>query len=316
MLQAIQLGMNSSDIPGSLRLYSEAFGFRNAGAQGLWGPMIGVQGLDPSSRAIIWWMVGAQNFFQLEFFSHSHPAQRPIRPDWRASDHGWVRFGCATADFERAVAVLTQHRVKLSATLRDSNGLRRSAFRDPYVGTFVEIMEDGPDIAGHSGPLAKDGPCVVYATSSVSDLSSAEVFYRDVLGFEIAPIDLLHAPEHEKLWDLASARRDGFLVKAGMVYLEILHYEQPAGRPRPADYRSSDQGLVNVALGSRCVSEIAQAFERMQNAGYVPPYKVDTGTILAGYITDPERELEFMGLPHEIDRFVGFEATQPFATGQ
>ena len=33
--------------------------------------------------------------------------------------------------------------------------------------------------------------------------------------------------------------------------MEIVQYLDPIGTPRPADYRISDQGLLNIAYGSR-----------------------------------------------------------------
>lgn len=74
MLKTIQIGINTADMPGTLRLYSEALGFRNGGGSAVWGKTIGVQGLGPESRALMWWMIGADDFFQLELFSHSVPA--------------------------------------------------------------------------------------------------------------------------------------------------------------------------------------------------------------------------------------------------
>src|ERR1700744_1152730 len=93
MLKAIQIGLNTSDLAGSLRLYSEAFGFRNSGAQAVWEKTIGIQGLSPESRAIMWWMIGADRFFQLELFHHTSPVQRALPDDWKPSDHGGERFG-------------------------------------------------------------------------------------------------------------------------------------------------------------------------------------------------------------------------------
>src|SRR5262245_21221991 len=105
-LAYVQIGMNSNDIVATLRLYSQLFGFSNAGGAPAWGDNLQVQGLGPDSHMMMWWMVGADPFFQLEFFTHGEPAQRPLRADWRPSDHGWVRFGIAIEDFDRVVTGL------------------------------------------------------------------------------------------------------------------------------------------------------------------------------------------------------------------
>lgn len=303
-MQLIQIGMNSSDIAGSLRLYAEAFGFRNAGAQALWGDSIAIQGLPPSARALLWWMIGRQPFFQLELFHHTSPAQRPLRPDWRPCDHGWVRLGVEVADLAACRAALAENGVALVGDAICSQG-PRIAFRDPYIGVIVEVME------GRRGSAA-EGPAITYVTSSVADIDGALTCYRDTLGLPILPIGDLHAPTDEALWGLPGADRDGFLVDAGNILLEIVAYRDPPGRPRPADYRNSDQGIVNVALGGRSKHEVAEAFARLAKVGYVPIHLLENGEVMSGYIADPGRELELLSIPPELDHLFGLESAQEF----
>jgi catechol 2,3-dioxygenase-like lactoylglutathione lyase family enzyme len=302
MLQLIQIGMNTSDMPGSLRLFSDVLGFSNAGSQGLWGKTIAVQGLSADSRAIMWWLTGGQEFFQLEVFQHTRPAQRPLPADWRPSDHGWVRFGIQVDSFDRVLDGLAEMEIRTITRPRVDNGERRVAFRDPFVGTIIELMEGG----------SKNGPQIVYATSSVSNLAAARLFYAEVVGLEIMPHERLRRPEHETLWGLSTTKIDGFLARVGDVFLEIVCYRQPAGRPRRADYRVSDQGLVNVALGSRDASHISAVLERVRAAGYVPPSVFASGGIVWGSLTDAERELEFGSIPKELDAALGFMKAAPF----
>jgi catechol 2,3-dioxygenase-like lactoylglutathione lyase family enzyme len=316
-LRAFQIGMNTSDLAGTLRLYSEAFGFANGGGSALWGELIRIQGLAPGSRALMWWLLGRQKLFQLEIFQHTAPAQRPLRADWRPCDHGWVRFGIAVKDFDRCLAALESNGVKPLTAPMTTNGLRRVAFRDPYVGAMVEVMEDGQGLTGYEVDWPSgDAPAVVYAASSVSDLDAARVHYRDTLGFEIEPIELLHAPAHEALWGLTGAQRDGFLVRVGDLRLEIVQYRDPVGRPRPADYRCSDQGIVNTAVATRDVAVVAAAFERLAATGLEPPYKVTGPGTLAGYIIAPEREMEYVAMPEEMDAVIGLVPTLPLLAMQ
>jgi hypothetical protein len=135
-LRVIQIGMNTSDMAGTLRLFSEAFGFLNGGAQGMWGSTIGLQGLPPDSRAIMWWMVGGQSFFEVELLQHSRPAQRPLRADWGPADHGWSRFGVAVAEFDSCLAALGANGVSTLTHPLMENGIRRVAFRDPFIGVI------------------------------------------------------------------------------------------------------------------------------------------------------------------------------------
>ena len=306
-LGVIQVGMNTSDMAGSLRLYAEAFGFVNAGSQGMWGQTIAVQGLPPDSRTLIWWMIGSQSYFQLELFHHTRPEQRPLRTDWRPSDHGWSRIGVSVTDFDACMSALAANAVTPLTPPITENGKRRMAFRDPYVGVVVEVMEKWHTAGG-------DGPAVVYVASSVSDLTGARTFYGDVIGLEICPGDLLHKAKHEALWGLADAKRDVFVARAEDMLLEIVQYDDPAGRPRPADYRVSDQGIVNVALGSRQANTVAAAIDRVKAAGFVPPAVFNAGGIVWGSLTDPEREIELGCVPPELDAALGFTAAAPFQT--
>ena len=51
----------------------------------------------------------------------------------------------------------------------------------------------------------RPGAALVYATSSVSDLSAARHYYEQVIGLDIGPLEQLHGPEHEAMWGLAGA---------------------------------------------------------------------------------------------------------------
>lgn len=298
MLQFFQVTLVTTDLPGSLRLYAEAFRFRNAGGQCSWGSKI--QGLGSDARHLMWWLVGQQKFFQLEFFQYTRPMPRSLPSDWHPADHGWTRFGVLVADFDACMNGLKSNGVDLLAPAVVKDGRRRVAIRDPYVGVIIEIME--------SNPQQPEGPIVSYVTSSVSDLESARTFYRDVLQFEILPLENLHVPSDEALWCLPGANRDGFLVGVGGAYLEIVHYRKPEGRDKPRDYRLSDQGIMNVSLGSRRAEPVARALERLKEAGYVPPYTFENGENICGYIIDPERAFEFASIPEELDAAYGFVA--------
>lgn len=302
-LKLIQIGMNTADMPASLELFSEAFGFQNAGGQLILGSLIQIQGLDTSAHAQMWWLVGAQPRLQLEFFYHTKPAQRPLRADWTPADHGWTRFGIAVERFDRALDEMAKRGITPMAGVTSVQGLRRCAFRDPYVGAIVEVMEDGEALRAPAG--RKTGPALVYASASVSDLAAAKTYYTEVLGMPSAAIDL-HPPQADELWGLKGARSESFVADAGGVFLEIVQYANPVGRARAADYRSSDQGVVNVALGAKEKAPIQATLKRLAEAGHRPPYVVDVGELLAFYIIDAERETEFAVIPESLEVALGF----------
>lgn len=296
-LSVCQVALCSSSPSGSLRLFSDAFGFANAGGSAAWGDVLAMQGLSEETHAIIWWMVGAQDFFQLEIFHHGYPEQRPLPEDWRPCDHGWVRFGIKVADFDRVEAHLEQRGVPVIGRSGEAPS-RRLAFREPYAGCVIEAIERE----------GLEGPAVAYATSSVADIGAARAFYGDVVQADIRPLEELHSPEDEALWGLPGAKREGFLARlpGSSAVLEIVQYSSPAGRPRRADHRSSDQGFLNVAVGSRDLDTVRALIGRVQESGMPTTNVVDNGMICGTYIIEPGYELEMLSIPPELDAATGF----------
>lgn len=303
-----QVALNTTDITATLRLYSELFGFDNGGGGVAWGDIARVQGLEPDAYWMRWWMVGGQPFFQLELFHHGHPKQRPLPENWRPCDHGWVRFGVAVEDFDRVASGLGRRSIPILGTA-GASGKRRLAFRDPYVGVILEIMEGA----------ATASPAVVYATSSVPNIARARVLYGKVLGADIQPLELLHKPEDESLWGLPDAQREGFLVRVGDRLLEIVSYSSPVGRTEPADHRIVDQGIMNVGLGSRDVNAIKTLIARVRAAGLKITIPVSFGEVAGTYIVEPGLQVELIGIPAHLDTMFGFKSigrfVAPYAPG-
>jgi catechol 2,3-dioxygenase-like lactoylglutathione lyase family enzyme len=296
-----QVALNTADMAGTLRLYAEVLGFQDAGGHPSWGDVAAVQGLPADSHWLCWWLVGPRPFFQLEVFHHSQPRQRPQPADWRPSDHGWGRYGLAVDDFDRVVAGLERWGIPVIGSSGEA-GRRRLAFRDPHVGVIVEVREGA----------AGSGPAVLYAAISVPDIGEARRRYQEVLGAQILPLERLHTPEDEALWGLPGVEREGFVVPVGEAFLEVVSY--PSGRPRPADHRIIDQGIMNVALGSRDVAAVLALISRVQAAGLKANKAFITQRAGGIYVVEPGVELELMGIPEELDAAVGFKAIGPFAS--
>jgi hypothetical protein len=298
----VQIGMNTINLSGSLRLFSEVFGFSNAGSNALWGDTILVQGLTARDHAIIWWLIGPAPFFQLELFNHGHPRPRPLKSDWRPCDHGWVRFGLAVSDYDRAVAGLAAMNVPVLGEA-GAKGARRLAFRDPYIGCIIEAQES----------RSVDCPTMTYATSSVADIGKARHFWSEVVGAPLEPLQKLHQPSDEALWGLAGAQREGFLATFGNRMFEIVEYKTPKGRPRAADHVISDQGIMNLALASREHKVIADLIDRVRADGHILTRLFNNGSDLVGtYFTDAGCELEIFASPVAYDPHIGFTKGAPF----
>ena len=312
-MAVVQIGLNTADMPGSLRLYAELFGFAHAGSNAFWGPPSAIQGLGPNTRGVLWWLVGRQRFFQLELFQHTVPRPQALPQDWRPCDHGWVRFGIAVTDFQSVIDVLARWHIPLLSPVVERHGLRRAAFRDPFVGVIVECLEDGAALPGGVRQRALDfDPAFIYATSSVADLDSARNFYRDVLGLTIEPREILHSDADEAVWGLAGAKLQGFLARAGDYWLEVVAYSNPAGRPRRQNYCVADQGIMNVALGSRHYDVIDATLNRVKQAGIQTGMRFGKQPVAAQFLLDAGREIELIALPEALDAAVGFTPVTPF----
>ena len=307
--QLAQIAMCVADIPRALRFYNEVFGFVSSGGRAIWGERLArIQGLGDDAQCIVWWMVGRQEFVQLEFFNHTLPAQQPLPTDWRPCDLGWVRWGVAVDDFDGVLARLAERHVELLGPVLHHDGLRRACFQDPD-GTVVEVLEEGVGIPGGVRPAHHPfAPAVVYAAISVSDIEASRAFFIDTLGLAPAPGVLLHTREMEALWGLDGAERDSFVARAGDAFLEVVQYRQPAPAPKPDVYLPSDQGFLNAAFAFRERDLFDQMYERVLDARYRPNLTVAPGSGFAStYINDGQANtVEIFGCPPEFEAQLGF----------
>lgn len=311
-LKMMQVALNSSDLPGSLRLFSDVFGFANAGAQAGWGEMMRIQGFDASARMLVWWMVGRQQGMQLEIFTHLEPAQRPLPADWTPADHGWVRFGIGVPDFDRSITALGKLGVTTITAPTGARGCRRVAFRDPYTATLIEIIEENDALSPGVRHRHFDlDPFIVYATVSVADIAASRDFFGRVVGLPLID-NHLHCAEDEALWGLAGATGESFLADTGDMLIEVVEYRSPRGRPRPADHRLSDQGIMNIALRATAKPRIQGIIDRsLADDPASITAIVDGEAALGTYIEAPDRQLELVAASRDADPWMGLVPATP-----
>jgi catechol 2,3-dioxygenase-like lactoylglutathione lyase family enzyme len=304
----VQVALCVDDVSEAVRLYVEALGFADAGGKAIWGERVArLQGLGDDVSFVFWWLVGRQDFVQLELFRHTIPPQRPLPADWRPCDLGWVRFGIAVPDFADAVERLRIRGVETITEPIEIDGLRRVCFRDPHARIVVELMEEGTATPGGIRPRFYDlAPALVYVALSVGDLDAARRFFCETLGLVEEPEVVLHPPESETLWGLHGAQRESFVARGGDIYLEIVRYDDPVGRPKPADYRLSDQGFLNIALGYRQVPDVAAAHGRVVGSGYHANAPAPTSAGASYVLDDQGTSVELFHVPRELDPELGF----------
>lgn len=277
-----QIAFSVTDLARTHDFYHRVLGFEPAGGTEAFRGRLtsAAQGI-PDVEATCWWLVDQREYMQLELFQFDSPAVRPLPADWRPCDTGYTSVGLHVTNFDTALECLAAAGVPLLSKVEGRSGRRRVCIRDPE-GVLLELMEE--DLCA-GGSVARPAIPVVArsVTVSVPDLSKARRFWVDTLGLEEAADVTLHVPEHEAQWGLEGARRESLLLWADNFLVELVRYDQPVGRPWPADYRLSDQGLLNVAFGFRDVEALHAAYDRVIAAGYrcnTKPLEIGSGGVV------------------------------------
>jgi catechol 2,3-dioxygenase-like lactoylglutathione lyase family enzyme len=145
-------------------------------------------------------------------------------------------------------------------------------------------------------------------TLSVPDLERSRRFFVDALGLDETEAPALHGPEHERLWGLEGASRRSLELWAGDFLVELVEYLEPRGRPRPLDYRISDQGLMNVALGFRDRAELRRTYARCVAGRHRGNWRpVELGVFNVVYVNDGDGfSVELLRCPRWAEPLVGF----------
>jgi short-subunit dehydrogenase/catechol 2,3-dioxygenase-like lactoylglutathione lyase family enzyme len=287
-MRLCQIALSVTDLRRTHAWYRDALGFVPAGGTNLFaGPLATmVQGV-PHAASTCWWLVDRQDRFQLELFEFRSPPVRRLPADWRPCDIGYSMVGLHVGDLERALARLERAGTPPLTEPIGDPGERRLCVRDPE-GVLLELMEDDPrGPARRSRPRPEVPVAARSVTLSVPDLERSRRFFADVLGLELAQGVALHEPEHEALWGLGGASRESVLLWADDLLVELVHYAEPRGRPRPPGYRISDQGLLNVAFGFSRRSEFDEAVARCRAAGFEgngPPLRLGPWSVI--YVND------------------------------
>lgn len=303
----IQIVLGSDDLPFCKHLYTTVLGFAGAGERLTYSEHNGqVMGLGEWGGATILYLVGRQELVQLEFWTHTRPPQRPLPTDWRPNDIGFCRLGISVGDFDATLARLAAAGIATMTPPVVVDGLRRVCFLDPTVGIPVEVMEEGEALPGERDSYHHVEPAVVYVALSVTDVGEAVAFFSGVVGLEHQDLEL-HSPDQEELWGLADARRQTTVLRGGTIYLELVHYDAPAGRPRPLDDSLDRQGFKTVAVGYREPADTGDVFSRVKAAGLGWTVAEPASFIGGNHVIGPvAHHLKTLSVPLELERQFGY----------
>ncbi len=282
-----QIAISVGDLKRAQGWYREVLGLEPAGGTSLFaGPLAAmVQGV-PRAASTCWWLVDRQELFQIELFEFRSPLVRSRPPDWRPCDTGYTMIAFAVDDLDLAIDRATSAG---SAPLTDpvgGPGERRVCVRDPD-GVLIELLEEDHR-ADRPRPRPRPGvPAAARSvTLSVPDLERSRAVFEGVFGLAVAETQW-HRPEHEELWGLAGAERESVALWADDMVVELVQYLDPPGRPWPAGYRVSDQGLLNIAFGFSRRAEFEDAQRRCAEAGLrpnAPPLRLGAWSVV--YVND------------------------------
>jgi catechol 2,3-dioxygenase-like lactoylglutathione lyase family enzyme len=306
-MSVCQVAFSVLDLDKTMAWYREVFGYIATGGNDDQGgdEVAAMQGL-PACRCDMAWLVDSQDFFQLEFFRYTEPTPRPRRADATPSDIGYAVVGIHVEDFDDSLVRLAETGTPLDSPVVGSAPARRVRVRDPE-GVFLELMEDDLRSPGGGLPLVVR-PAVPVATRYVrivvDNLDAARDFFVDSLGLRPAGVTL-HGPEHAALWAEPAPPRTA-LLWAGDFLVELACYRD--ARPRPDGYLISDQGLLNIALGSRSVADHRNLVARARKHDVLMHQEMSIGSAVVRYLSGPETlSVEVLAIPDpEIEDASGF----------
>jgi catechol 2,3-dioxygenase-like lactoylglutathione lyase family enzyme len=306
-MRCTQVAFSVLDRERSIDWYTRGLGYLPAGgmAPDNHEEIAALQGL-PESEPRMGWAVDGQEFFQLEFFEFRRPPMRERPADWRPCDIGYSMVSFHVDDLDATIERLRAlGSVPLTSPLDRGDG-RRVCVRDAD-GVLVELMEADPRAPGAGPRIRPEVPVAVRSvTASVPSLERARRFFVDVLGMT-ATADPLHSPEHEALWGLEGARREALVLWSGDFAIELVEYSEPAGKPWPAEYRISDQGILNIALGSRSREAYRSMLAAVAEAGYQTNTALSFPFAEVDYVMDDQGfSAELFFLEESADEIMGF----------
>lgn len=306
-----QLAYNHLGGTGMHRWYRAGLGLLPSGSTLFAGPLAGkVNGLrNPVFPAR--WLMDGRELVQIELFRFLRPQPRPRRPDETPADHGYRRAAFHVAGFDATLGSLAALGSTPVGPVLGERGERRACVCDPE-GNWVELLERDP-LAGRQPPRWPGAGATLRAvTISVADLDAAAPSWTEGIGLADAA-EQLHDPGHEALWGLDGARRRARTLDAGTALIELVRYEDPAGRPEPAGRRLCDQGIMNVAFVARDRETFDATFERWVDMGFHPtsPTPLEIGIFRVMYFDLPSgHNVELLHPRRSAWRLAGFIPTR------
>ena len=302
-----QVALSSTHLLRTNDWYCKALGFVPAGSRrhrevpgrGL------VSGL-PEASLDVWCLMGGLDWMQFEVMEFEKPRMRQLPSDWVPSDIGYSTVGIVVSDFDAVVRRIRSTSGRFISVPVGVHGQRRLCLRDPD-GVLLEIREHDFPTLPTSAVSHPEQPLIRFVTASVHDLDDARRFWVEGLGLNEVPITL-HDSADEELWGFRDTNRKSAVIDAGAGFIELVQYLSPPARWRPSGYLFSDQGILNVALGSADEGTFFHTYERALDAGYRSNSEpLREGEVLVVYLNDGSgNSVELLCVPPPAMEKMGF----------
>jgi catechol 2,3-dioxygenase-like lactoylglutathione lyase family enzyme len=243
----------------------------------------------------------------LELFQFARPETRLLSEDWSPSDIGYSSLMLHVRDFDETLERLKVLGSRPMTPPQGELGNRRVCVKDPE-GVLLELFEADP-LDYRDLLVSPEVPVLTLGvTVSVPDMEESLLYFRDALGMVETAELKLHLPEHELLWGLEGAKSQRRVLQAGDSLVELVQYLDPLGKPVREDYRVSDQGLLNIALGFRSKKVFSAVYQRCLKAGIKGNWRpLNMGAWNVVYVNNAQRfSVELLQVQPWYDGQMGF----------
>ncbi|KLL95730.1 hypothetical protein NJ76_23250 [Rhodococcus sp. IITR03] len=303
-----QVALSVKDFRRTLNFYCDLLGFARAGwTDQFEGEMI-AQGLGlpvATANIDVGWIVDRQDFFNIEVIQFLDPPMRPRSAEWRASDIGYSLIFIHVADFDGTVARLSG--AGIDVPVRGPKEDRRATITDPD-GILLELWERDVRVEGAPAQPRPDINAAVRGVrASVPDLARSRSFFVDVLGLRESDVTL-HDSDDEASWGLPGAQHDLVTLQGGDHFVELVHYINPTPTPWDAAHSLADQGILNIALGSRERGPFEATRAAVEaTAGARLQHELPISEVAAvNYVNDPDGfSVELIYMEQSVDKDFG-----------
>ncbi|CDO35260.1 SRPBCC family protein [Novosphingobium sp. KN65.2] len=261
------LHLSCIDLAQAGRWFQDGLGLIPAGGTRLMGrgPLIHDISEQPGAEAVRWRMLAANSRFRIDLYQFATPLPRLAPAGAEVSDIGYNRITVHAPDFQATLDRLARLGSPPIGPVTGSKPDRRACVCNPD-GLFVEIMEsdllpDAPREPGREGSVAIRAIAI-----STPDLDASIASFSALLG-ESPGNSQVHDDAHEPRCGVRSAQSRRATFRGEEMLIELVEYASPGGRPRPSDWRISDQGVFAIAFTANNILAYRAMLERAEAAG-------------------------------------------------